>query len=182
MPRKRRGLEEQPRTTNGDLAERLAEELRSERESGQPVIDEQEFPTGKIRVTVIWDEWDHLSLEDRTAVILRAYDQAEGRPYRERIALASGLTMPEAHAAGMLPFQIIPALRKGDPVTLKQCHGVMTEEGASTLLDAEKPQLRFATEEDAEAARLRLARHLPDSDQVWVVTQEIGKVEDWAQR
>ena len=182
MPRKKRGVEEQPRPARGDLAERLADELRSGRASGQPVIDEQEFPTGKIRVTVIWDEWDRLPLEDRTAVILRAYELAEGRAYRERIALASGLTVPEAYGAGMLPFQIIPALRKGDPVTPEQCRQAMIEEGASTLLAADKPQLRFASEEEAEAARKRLVERLPNSDPVWVITQEVGKVEDWVQR
>jgi hypothetical protein len=182
MPRKKRGVEEKPRPMSGNLAERLAEELRRSLESGQPVIDEQEFPTGKIRVTVIWDEWDHLPLEDRTAVILRAYDLAEGRGYRDKIALASGLTVPEAYAAGMLPFQIIPALRRGDAVRPEQCRQAMIEEGASVLLAADKPQLRFATEDEAEAARKRLAQRLPDSDQVWVITQEVGKVEDWAGR
>ncbi|HLN26879.1 MAG TPA: hypothetical protein VK395_03990 [Gemmataceae bacterium] len=167
---------------SGDLAERLAEELRRSRESGQPVIDEQEFPTGKIRVTVIWDEWDRLPLEDRTAVILRAYDLAEGHGLRDRIALASGLTVPEAYAAGMLPFQIIPALRRDDAVTPEQCRQAMIDEGASVLLAADKPQLRFATEDEAEAARKRLAQRLPNSDQVWVITQEVGKVEDWASR
>src|SRR6266540_408393 len=140
MPRKKRGVEELSRPARGALAERLADELRSNRASGQPLIDEQEFPTGKIRVTVIWDEWDRLPLEDRTAVILRAYDLAEGRDYRERIALASGLTVPEAHAAGMLPFQVIPALRSADPVTAEQCRQALIDEGASTLLAPEKPQ------------------------------------------
>jgi hypothetical protein len=182
MPRKKRGIEDQPRPTSGHLAERLADELRSSRESGQPVIEEQEFPTGTIRATVIWDEWDRLPLEDRTAVILRAYELAEGRGYRDRIALASGLTVPEAYAAGMLPFQIIPALRRGDPVTPEQCRRAMIDEGASTLLAAETPQLRFTSAEEAEAARKRLVKRLPDSEQVWVITQEVGKVEDWAQR
>jgi hypothetical protein len=175
MPRKKRGVEEQPRPTNRDLAERLADELRSNWESGQPVIEEQEFPTGKIRVTVIWDKWDRFWPEDRTAVILRAYELAEGRGYRERIVLASGLTVPEAYAAGMLPFQIIPTLRSGDLVTPEQCRQAMIEEGASTLLAPERPQLRFATEEEAEATRTRLAQRLPGSEQVWVITQEVGK-------
>ena len=182
MPRKKRGVEEQPRPASAELAGRLADELRSDRESGQPVIDEQEFPTGKLRVTVIWDEWDHLPLEDRTAVILRAYELAEGRGYRDRIALASGLTVPEAYAAGMLPFQIIPALRRGDPVTPEQCRQAMIDQGASLLFAADKPQLRFATEEEAEAAQRRLVQRLPSSDQVWVITQEVGKVEDWVER
>ena len=180
MPRIKRGIEEKPRPVNGNLAERLADEIRNNRAAGQPVIDEQVFPTGKIRVTVIWDAWDHLPLEDRTAVILRAYDLAEGGGYRDKIALASGLTVPEAYVAGMLPFQIIPALRKGDPVTADQCQKAMIDEGASTLLGADKPQLRFASEEEAEAGRKRLVKRLPNSEQVWVITQEVGKVDDWA--
>lgn len=182
MPRKRREFEEPPRRTVGTLVERLVEELKSEHPSGQPIIDEEEFPTKKIRVNVIWDEWDRVPLEDRTATILRAYEQAEGRDYVERIALASGLTVPEAHAAGMLPYQVIAALRKGDAVTRQQCCKALIEEGASVLFGEDQPQLRFATEEEAEAARKRLARRLPNSEEVWVTTKEVGMVEGWTQR
>jgi hypothetical protein len=182
MPRKKSGGENGTRPVGGNLTERLADELRNNRESGQPVIYEQEFPSGGIRATVIWDAWDHLPLEDRSTVILRAYELAEGRSYREKLALVSGLTVPEAYAAGMLPFQIIAALRSGDPVTPEQCRQAMIDEGASTLFGADKPQLRFASEEEAEAARKRLARRLPNSEPVWVITQEVGKVDDWARR
>ena len=148
---------------------------------GQPTIEEEEFPTKKLRVNVIWDEWDRVPLEDRTATILRAYGQAEGREYRDRIALASGLTMSEAYAAGMLPYQVIAAVRKGDPVRTEQCRKALIEEGASVLFGEDNPQLRFSTEEAAEAARKRLAKRLPKSEPVWVVTKEVGTVEEWAQ-
>src|SRR5262249_31672516 len=140
MPRKRRGFEEPPRHTVGSLVERLVDELQSDRQSGQPLIEEDVFPTGKIRVNVIWDEWDRIPLEDRTATILRAYEQAEGRDYRDRIALTSGLTVPEAHAASMLPYQVIAAVRKGDPVTTDQCRRALIEEGASLLFGEGQPQ------------------------------------------
>ena len=182
MPRKRRAFEEPPRRAVGDLVERLVDELKSDRPSGQPMIEEEEFPTKKLRVNVIWDKWDRVPLEDRTATILRAYGQAEGREYRDRIALASGLTVPEAHAAGMLPYQVIPAVRKGDPVTMDQCRQALIDEGASMLFGEDSPQLRFATEEEAEAARKRLAKRLPKSEPVWVITKEVGTIEDWAQR
>src|SRR5437016_1398881 len=177
MPRKRRGFEEPPRRTVGRLVERLVDELKSDRASGQPIIEEEEFPTKKLRVNVLWDEWDRVPLEDRTATILRAYEQAEGTEYSGRIALASGLTVPEAHAAGMLPYQVFAALRKGDPVTVDQCRKALIEEGASVLFGEETPQLRFATEEEAEAARNRLAERLPNSEPVWVITKEVGMVE-----
>src|SRR4051794_35165560 len=182
MPRMRRGFQEQPRRTVASLVERLVDELNAGRHSGQPMIEEEEFPTKKLRVNVIWDEWDRVPLEDRTATILRAYEQAEGREYRDRIALASGLTVSEAHAAGMLPYQVIAAVRKGDPVTMDQCRQALIEEGASIWFGEDNPQLRFATEEEAEAARKRLAERLPNSEPVWVITKEVGTVEDWAQR
>jgi hypothetical protein len=182
MPRQRRGFQEPPRRAVGNLVERLVEELKSNRQSGQPIIVEEEFPTKKLRVIVLWDEWDRVSLEDRTATILRAYEEAEGREYRDRIALASGLTIPEVHAAGMLPYQVIAAGRKGDPVTLEQCRKALIEEGASTLFGEDNPQLRFFTEEEAEAARKRLAQRLPGSEPVWVITKEVGTIEDGAQR
>jgi hypothetical protein len=181
MPRKRRGFAEPPRRTVGHLVERLVDELQSARSSGQPLIEEEEFPTRKLRVNVIWDEWDRVPLEERTATILRAYEQAEGRESRDRIALASGLTVPEAHAAGMLPYQVFAAVRKGDPVTMDQCRQALIEEGASVLFGEDPPQLRFSTEEEAEAARKRLAARLPNSEPVWVITKEIGTVEDWAE-
>ncbi len=181
MPRKRRGFEEPPRHTVASLVERLVDELKSDRQSGQPTIEE-EFPTGKLRVNVLWDQWERVPLEDRTATILRAYELAEGREYRDRIALASGLTVPEAHAAGMLPYQVITAVRKGDPVTVDQCRKALIDEGASVLFGPDSPQLRFSTEDEAEAARKRLAERLPNSEPVWVVTKEVGMVEDLAQR
>ena len=122
MPRKQRQFEESPPAVIGDLVAKLADELQNSREYGQPVIDEERFPTGKIRVVVIWDVWDGLPFEDRTAVILQAYERAEGREKRDAIALASGLTFPEAHAAGMLPFEVVLASRKersGDVGTVR---------------------------------------------------------------
>jgi hypothetical protein len=181
MPRKRRGFEPPPRRTIGPLVDQLVHELRSDHQSGQPIIDEEEFPTGKLRVNVVWDAWDQVPLEDRTATILRAYEHAEGRQYRDRIALASGLTVPEAHAAGMLPYQVIAAVRRGDPVTLDQCRQAMIDEGASVLFGEDSPQLRFSTEEDAEKARNRLAERLPNSEPVWVITKEVGTVDKWVE-
>lgn len=183
MPRKRRRHEEPPRLETDDLVERLAGELRQKGESGQPVVDEEEFPSGRLRVVVIWDEWERLpAAEDRTATILQAYERAEGRDYRDRIALATGLTVPEAFAAGMLPFEVSTALRSTDPVTLEQCRAAMIDEGASRLFGPGIVKLRFATREEAEAARRRLVNRLPKSEAVWLISQEAGSVEEWSRR
>lgn len=173
MPRKRIGPQTLLVSPRKELAAQLVEELKSGRESGQPLIFEKEFRTGKMGVTVIWDKWDRLPLEERSASILRAYELAEGMESRERVVLSTGLTVPEARAAGMLPYQILPALRKTDPLTPDQVREAMLKEGGSTLLDPRAIQLRFATEEDAEACRLRLIRRLPQSEPIWIINWDV---------
>ena len=104
---------------------------------------------------------------------------AEGRDFRENIALASGLTVPEAYAAGMLPYQVIAAVRKTDAITAEECRQAMIDVGASTLLGQDRPQLRFATMEDAEAVRNQLAQRASHGEPVWIITKEVGKVDEW---
>src|SRR5581483_83968 len=173
MPRIKMGFEDQPRKTDKKLVDQLVDELKAGRESGQPFIYEQAFSTGKLRVLVIWDTWKDLPLEQRTNIIHSAIEQSDGKDYRAKVALASGLTVPEGVAAGVLPYQIITALRKGDKVTFEQCRDAMLAEGASQLLGPKVPQLRFPTEESAEACRKRLTKRLPGSDDIWMVTREI---------
>jgi len=186
MPRKRIGPESRIGSAKKELAEKLAAELKSNREFGQPVIYEHAFRTGKERVTVIWDAWHDVPLQERSATILSAYELAEGPESRDRIVLASGLTVPEAHAAGMLPYRIITALRKNDPVTYDQARQAMLEEGGSQLLNPRTVQLRFATEEEAMASRQRLIQRFPRTDDVWMIEREItaqdlAEARDWAQ-
>src|SRR5579859_7569161 len=129
MPRIKMGPDARTGTVKTELAEKLAAELKSDHKSGQPVIYERAFRTGKVSINVLWDGWEEIPLQERSATILRAYEIAEGPESKDRIALASGLTIPEAHAAGMLPFQIIPALRKGDPLSYDEAKQAMIEEG-----------------------------------------------------
>lgn len=178
MPRIKRNPHESPAVQFPALLRELVGELKNSRESGQPRIEEQCFPkTGAIRVTAIWDKWLPLSDEERSTVIRHAYEEVEGKEFRDRIALAIGLTFPEAFESGLLPFQIMSAVRKGDPVTSEQCANAMIAQGASLLFEPGSPQLRFATEEEAEACRQRLIQALPGSEQVWVIAKEMGHVE-----
>lgn len=177
MPRIKRGLEGPRRPRFPDLLAELVGELKSAREAGQPMIEEQYFSkTNAVRVTVIWDKWAPLADEDRSATILQAYEEVEGKEFADRIALAIGLTVPEAYEAGLLLFQVMPVLRKGDAVTAEQCAEAMIEQGASLLFDARKAQLRFANEEEAEACLKRLVKALPGSEAVWVIAKEVGQV------
>ena len=139
-----------PPTRFPGLVAELAHELKQSHDAGQPVIHEHHFSrTGKMRVTVLWDQWDDVPHEERAEIILKAYENAEGTDFREKIALAVGLTFPEGFEAGMLPFQVIPLLRKGDPVSAEDCLKAMHDEGASQLFPGGKPELRFASEKEA---------------------------------
>ena len=125
----------------------------------------------------MWDAWADDPLEDRSAFIRKAYELVDGPAAHEKIALASGLTAPEATAAGMLPYQVIAAIRKIDPVTAEQAHRAFLEEGASKLGHPRELQLRFAAEEDAQACRRRLIARFPGSDDVWMVRRDIAMQE-----
>lgn len=177
MPRVRIGVQSAMTAGNAGLAEKLAAELKSDRDFGQPLVYEQVYSTKKSRVTVIWDLWAEASLEERTAIILKAYEAAEGGAARDKIALASGLTVPEAAAAGMLPYKVIPALRKSDPVNVDQVKEAMIEQGASTLDKEGGLQLRFATEKEAKACLDRLVKKLPQSEQIWIISRDMRSQE-----
>jgi hypothetical protein len=180
MPRIKRGLAELPRAAFPDLLQELIAELRTNRQGGQPRIDEQTLPrTGKIRVTVLWDKWDGIADEDRLTTIFAAYKEVEGEAFCEQIVLAMGLTFPEAVESGLLPFQIVPLLRKDDAVKPEQCHAALLDEGASTLIRHDHPELRFATLEEAEACVKRLVAALPGSADVWAITREVGHIEQY---
>src|SRR5262245_8396952 len=111
MPRIMKGRDSAQRKVNQELVGLLASELKSNRAFGQPRIEEEVFPkTNLIKVNVIWDRWHNTPDADRTEIILRAYEQVEGKDYRDRITLAGGFTFPEAHEMGHLPYQILPAV------------------------------------------------------------------------
>ena len=173
MPRIKMGFEDRPRRTDKTLVDRLVDELKAGRESGQPFIYEQAFSTGKVKILAIWDDWKDLPLEERTNIIISAIEQSDGKGYRAKVALASGLTVPEGVVAGVLPYQIITARRKEDRVTFDECWKAMLAEGASQLFGPKVLQLRFPTEESAEACRKRLIKNLPGSEEIWIVSREI---------
>jgi hypothetical protein len=63
-------------------------------------------------------------------------------------------------------------------VTADQARQAFLEEGAS-------PQLRFATEEGAEACRRRLIGRFPGMEDDWIIhrettAQDIARAEEWA--
>ena len=73
----------------------------------------------------------------------------------------------------MLPYRVLAAVRRGDPLTPEEARKAMLEEGGSALVNPPGVQLRFATEEEAEAARRRLAQRFPGSDEVWLIDHDV---------
>src|SRR5712671_3409197 len=97
MPRIKRSPTGRENGRPPKLLPELVAELKQARESGQPIIDEFTFPaTNRIRVAVICDKWESVPDEERLATIYRAFQQAEGKEYADRISIAQGLTVPEA--------------------------------------------------------------------------------------
>ena len=103
------------------------------------------------------------AMKTELAIILDAYEEVEGRDFRDRVALALGLTVPEAYESGLLPVRVTAALRRDDPVTQDQVRAALIAQGASVLDDAEHPELRFSTTEEAEECVRRLVEFLPGS-------------------
>ena len=61
------------------LLKKLVQEFTESSANLQPLILEEKIPSTKLRhVRVIWDRWKDLDDEQRSAVIVDAYTQAEG--------------------------------------------------------------------------------------------------------
>ncbi len=83
------------------------------------------------------------------------------------------MTVPEATAAGMLHYQVLPAIRATDPVNVEDVEAAMVEQGASQLNEVDGPQLRLATREEDEAFRSRLIEKLPSSEPIWIISRDV---------
>jgi hypothetical protein len=98
----RRGL---PRTqpANGpDLEARLAHEFETPTEQGQPLVfEEPPEPAPVNQIYVVWDDWASLSQQQRSEIILRAYERAKGEQPALKITVAMGLTATEAENMGI---------------------------------------------------------------------------------
>ncbi len=151
-----------------ELVRELQLELQSSREFGQPLILEEPFARSEdLRITVFWDKFDGIDDDERARIILAAYQRCDAEP--TKIAVALGLTFPEAADDGLLPYQIVPNWRASDPVSLERCFGAMKQLGASTLRNPTEPELRCATPEQANTCVTRLVELIPESKGIWKI-------------
>lgn len=83
----------------------IAQELRLMRPDGSPdapsIIEEQIRRSNRIHVTVIWDRWRDLAPEDRSRVIMDAYERVRGTGAVLTLSAALGLTHSEAKKLGV---------------------------------------------------------------------------------
>lgn len=159
------------RTAHAGLVQALAKELRHPSSKSMPyVLEESIAGTGLRTVTVIWDRWKPIREEERSDIILAAYESAEGENFAASIALPTGLTPTEAFALGYLRFKLEPARSENDAISAKEYHKAITVEGGTALLSQTPDVLRFARSEEAEAAKSRLQTSLPGSR--WSLVEE----------
>ncbi len=82
------------------LQQRLTEEfIHPANEYSAPFIN-IERPGTSTHLLVVWDEWRDLSQQDRSYLILRAYEAAEGADAAAEVSVAMGLTSAEAERLG----------------------------------------------------------------------------------
>jgi hypothetical protein len=155
------------------FVKKLVQEFTTSSANLQPLILEEQVPSTKSRhVRVIWDRWKELDDEQRAAVIVDAYTQAEGAQAADEITLAEGVTPQEALALGLLPYKIVPARKKTDSLPLEAYQAAQAKEARHTLLGPKARELRYARIEDAQDAQQRLQQALPGSS--WAVVQEMA--------
>ena len=155
------------------LLQDLVNELKNPRPMGQPIILEDRTPeTNSIRVHVIWDRWAECDRTRRSGIVLDAYEQASGADIRQQVTLALGLTVAEAIATGLLPYRIVPARTRSRQPADRDYRQAMDRAGAIRIADDDWPQLRFATQEDAETTLEHLTQTLRRSK--WIILQEVA--------
>lgn len=157
------------RTANREsLVDELAAEWKGKNSLRGPMILVDEIgQTRSIHVVVIWDKWGSIPDQERSAIILDAYDKVPPPPGMT-VTMAMGETRQEALSLGFLPYRVAPALRQTDPYTLDQLRKAMVAEGA--VETAEGLELAFPSEDLANAAHARLNRKYKS---VWTVTRRV---------
>ena len=90
---------------DSSFVEAIAQELRLEQAEGSPdaplIIEEDARYSGRIHVTVIWDRWAQVGPEERSRMILEAYEQVRGAGTFLTLTSALGLTHADAKKLGV---------------------------------------------------------------------------------
>ncbi len=97
----------QPEDADVDiLLQRLAEEFQHPASEYTAPFINIERPGDRTHLFVVWDDWRKLSQQERSSLILRAYETSEGPNAAHEVSVAMGLTQEEAARLG---FELEPA-------------------------------------------------------------------------
>lgn len=150
------------------VAEQLAKELAGAQTPNGPVIFEIPFEQqDRIDVLVVWDDWSPFTSTDRSNMILEAY-----KGLNVQVVQALGVTYNEAIEQQLLPYAVVPMIRKSE-ISEEDVKKVMLAEGGFKLASG-KVDLRFPTISLAEQAHKRLADDLPKG--YWSIVQTVGYI------
>jgi hypothetical protein len=102
MPIKK--ISAKPSHNRPDLVKILVKELQVAGESSSPdtpnIYQEELRYTDSLQVTVVWNRWSEVPVEDRAEIILDAYHDAGMDDEMRRITVALGVTPEEAAVLG----------------------------------------------------------------------------------
>ena len=97
-------LQDQPDIDAPQLLQSLVEEFRHyddpDQEYHQPLV-RVDRPGNRTHLLVIWDAWGILSQQERSHLVMEAYEAANGRTAALDVSVAMGLTQDEAAQLGM---------------------------------------------------------------------------------
>jgi hypothetical protein len=161
-------------TSVASLTRQLAAHIGAPVSLVEPFIVEDRVPQTRSRhVTVIWNAWKNLPRDVRSRIILDAY-QSSNRLHGDTVRVALGLTQQEAFDRGYLPFQIVPMIRKSDPVSPGEIRKALASIGGIHVKVDSARQVRFPSQSHAEEAYRRLAEKIHGP--YWAITQEIAPI------
>jgi hypothetical protein len=150
------------------LVEQLQKELSGEVTPNGPVIFEIPFEQlDKFDVLVVWDVWKPIRSEDRSEIILSAYQEK-----KTKIAQALGVTYHEAIEQQVLPYAVVPMVRPGE-VDFEMLKKEMIVEGGIALPNG-NVELRLPTMALAEQAHRKLVSRL--SNGYWSIVQTVSPI------
>jgi hypothetical protein len=147
------------------LTTQLVKELAGDATEKGPVIFEIPLSGGdRFDSLVVWEKWKdkNVPAQTRSEIILAAYGEK-----KDKIALPLGVTYQEAMEQNLLPYAVVPMMRKNEisaeslKTAVQKCGGFILEKG--------KTELRFPTMEMAKEAHQRLVDELPKG--YWSIVQ-----------
>lgn len=101
MPIRRYGVQVRGVSGEEKLQRELEAELRSEKETGEPVIIIQQPNPQTIHLFVIWSQWADLEQVIRSRIIMDAFAAVNGDEEAHKVTVAMGLSVEEAKRLGI---------------------------------------------------------------------------------